>query len=279
MQFLSNPLWQFAVNAAIGLFTIIVTIIIYRKQQNRRSVTYEIISDTPILSLKEEIKGRVQVLFDTKPVGEVRLVTLKLKNSGDMPVLPNEYIEPIKVDFGESADILDVDVLETVPDDIKNTIKALLKVEGSKIVFEPFLLNSGDAVIIKALIAQPRLTKEIKVSTRIIGINQLQNSTNLPHSTAPFVRLATYCSYLIFIISVIYFLLIRYTHGFSEKAYFILIVGISSIFYVIAYTLLLSIYTMIERKSSFGHSFKYIIGKLIDLIKYMLDETTYTNRL
>ena len=96
MEFLSNPGWQIAINAAIGLLTIIVSIIIYRRQRNRRSITYEVVSDTPILSLKEEIKGRVQVLFDTKPVGEVRLVILKIWNSGDSPILPNEYIEPIK---------------------------------------------------------------------------------------------------------------------------------------------------------------------------------------
>src|SRR2546425_7217887 len=119
MEFLSNPLWQFLVNVTIAILAIVIPVLIYRKKQNQRGITYQVISNTSILNFKEDIKGRVQVLFDNNPVGDVRLIILKIWNSGNIPILPNEHIDPIKFDFGNNVEILDTDVLETVPGDIK----------------------------------------------------------------------------------------------------------------------------------------------------------------
>ena len=100
MEFLSNPVWQLMINIAIGLLTIIVSITIYRKQQNRKGITYEIISNTSMLSFRNEVIGRVQILFDKKPIAYARLVILKIWNSGNVAIEPNQYSDPIKVHFG-----------------------------------------------------------------------------------------------------------------------------------------------------------------------------------
>ena len=119
MEFLAYPGWQLLMNLGIGFLTIIVSVLIFRKQQTRRGLNYEIISDTPILSIKAEVKDKVQILFDNKPVNHLRLILLRIWNSGNTPILPNEYIDPISIAFGEGAEIIDTDVLETSPSDIK----------------------------------------------------------------------------------------------------------------------------------------------------------------
>ena len=43
MEFLSNPVWQLLMNLGIGFLTIIVSVLIFRKQQTRRGLNYEII--------------------------------------------------------------------------------------------------------------------------------------------------------------------------------------------------------------------------------------------
>ncbi len=68
MRFFDDPTWQFALNASFALLTIFVSVLIYRKQQSRRSITYKIITDTKIFSLRDEVKSRVKVFFDDKPV-------------------------------------------------------------------------------------------------------------------------------------------------------------------------------------------------------------------
>ncbi len=122
MEFLSSPVWQIIINAAIGLITVSVSVLIFRKQIKRKGISYEVVSDAPVLSIREEVKGRVKVLFDTKPVSDARMVILKIWNSGNTDILTNEFVDPIKFNFGEKAEILDAEILETVPINIKDKI-------------------------------------------------------------------------------------------------------------------------------------------------------------
>ncbi|MGZ6356482.1 MAG: hypothetical protein ACXWOX_18060, partial [Ktedonobacteraceae bacterium] len=78
--------------------------------------------DTYKVSFQKELKDRVQLLFDKKPIENARLVLLKIWNSGNVPIQIDDYDKnnPIMFDFGEHAEILDADVLETVPTHIKD---------------------------------------------------------------------------------------------------------------------------------------------------------------
>jgi hypothetical protein len=126
MEFLSSTVWQIISNVAIGLITISVSVLLFRKQIKRKGISYQVVSDAPVLSIKEEIKGRVQVLFDTKSVSDARMVILKIWNSGNTDILPSEFVDPIKFSFGEKAEILDAEILETVPINIKDKISIQL---------------------------------------------------------------------------------------------------------------------------------------------------------
>lgn len=272
MEFLSNPIWQIIANAAIGLLTIIVSIIIFRKQLNRKSITYEVISDTPILSLKEEIKGRVQVLFDSKPVGDVRFVILKIWNSGNISILPNEYIEPIRIDFGEKAEILDADVLETIPNNIKDKVKASLKLNTEYIILEPFLLNSKDSITLKVLFTRTHIAGETQVNARIVDINQIQNFDRIVYRH-PLARTVIYCSYVIFLLSTIYFFFSKYEDNFFVKLFYLFLIVLFALIYVVIMLVILSIVYSIMHRFSPLRSIKIITNKLTELIKYMVYET------
>jgi len=272
MEFLSNPIWQLIVNAAIGLCTIIVTIIIFSKQFNRRSITYEVISDTPMLSLKEEVKARVQVLFDTKPVGDVYFVILKMWNSGNTPILPTEYIDPIRFDFGEKAEVLDTDVLETVPRNIKDKVKAALKLEAGTLILEPLLLNSRDSITLKFLYTRTKLTREIKVDARIVGINQILNF-DMIYSSHPIGKIIAICSIAVFIMSVIYFLFSKYENNSFVKLFYLFLLLLMALLYILLIILLVSIAYSFKYKLSLTKSTKIVMNKSIDIIKYFLYET------
>jgi hypothetical protein len=137
MEFLHDPFWQFIILASIGLLTIIVPLLVYRRKQNQRGITYRVSSNTSILGFTEDIKDRVQVLFDNKPVGDLRLVILELWNSGSLPILPTDHIDPIRFDLGKNAEILDVDVSETMPIDIREKVKESIKIDKEDFVLQP----------------------------------------------------------------------------------------------------------------------------------------------
>jgi hypothetical protein len=270
MEFLSNPLWQFIINATIAILAIIIPVLIYRKKQNQRGITYQVISNTSILNFKEDIKGRVQVLFDNKPVGDVRLVILKIWNSGNIPILPNEHIDPLKFDFGKNVEILDTDVLETVPGDIKENAKASLKPNAGGFILEPLLLNSNDSITLNVLVAQPLLTEDIRVNARIVGVNQIIKLNGKATVRLTRFRIALYSSYLIFLATVIFVLFSRYENNFFAKLLMLLILVAAGLIYIILFILLDAISSSLKQKQAFLVSMKNSFRRLFALFKYVI---------
>lgn len=274
MQFLNNPLWQFTINATIGVLTIIVTIMIYRKQLSRKGITYQVISDTPILSLKDVVKGRVQILFDNKPVRDVRLIILKVWNSGTVPILPTEYIDLVKINFGGNAEILDVELLETVPSDIKEKAKSSLKIDVESVALEPLLLNGRDSLTFRVLLAQTPLTKVVKVNGRIVGINQILNLNKATNPMRILGRVFACLSYFIFMSLVIYNLFSIYETRFIIKLVLILAILFSALFYFLVFVFLAIFLVCWIYKFNFSTSYKYVMSAAAFMIRFLLNTST-----
>src|SRR5437868_10774181 len=119
MEFIRDQLWQF-VGVITSLIAIGFSILFYLKQRRIKSISYEVISNVPVVSVEEEVKDKIQVLFNGKRIDDARLVVLRLWNSGNAPILSADFDRPIKFDFGEKAEILDAAILETTPESIKD---------------------------------------------------------------------------------------------------------------------------------------------------------------
>ena len=61
MELLRDPVWQF-VGAVLAVLAIVASIAIYRLQKVPKRLAYEIVSRSTLLTVKEEIESKVQVL-------------------------------------------------------------------------------------------------------------------------------------------------------------------------------------------------------------------------
>ena len=75
LDFLRDPIWTF-IGAALAIVAIVVPILLWVFQQKRKMLSYER-SVTPLLTVKEEIAGRLKVLFDDQPVQNIFLMVIK----------------------------------------------------------------------------------------------------------------------------------------------------------------------------------------------------------
>lgn len=170
MDIIHDPTVQFIVNVIVallvGITAVITSVAIFRLQHNRKEVTYGIISDTAILSINKEIRGKVEIRFAGKVVSDMRLTILKIWNSGNVPIVPSDYIEPLSFVF-KGGEILDSEILEVDP----SNVQASLIRNTDNVVLEPLLLNNGDTVKIKVLVAGTN--SKVDVYARIIGIKKL----------------------------------------------------------------------------------------------------------
>jgi hypothetical protein len=159
---------QFTVTTIIGIVAIIVAIIIYLAQRNRKRLAYEIISESSVVSTAEEVEGRIQILFEGKQVKKVHLIILKLANVGNIPITISDYEREVSFAFDEKTRILSYEILETSQEALKPEIESI----NNSIVVKPVLLNGGDSITIKALISE--FDEEIKIDGRIVGVKVIE---------------------------------------------------------------------------------------------------------
>ncbi len=173
---LRDPIWQF-VGAILTLIAIIATLAVYIGQRRKKSLMFEVLSKSPVLSAAEEIAGKLQILFQNQPVREVYLVVLRLFNAGNIPITSSDYERNISITFGGKARVLTAEVSETEPEnlDAEISIKSLSSIE-----LKPTLLNPGDSITIKILVSD--FEGNIQVDGRIVGVKQIQERKESPRN-------------------------------------------------------------------------------------------------
>jgi hypothetical protein len=171
LEFLRDPVWQF-VGAALAVIAIVVSIILFFVQRRRKALTYEIVSHTSVLSVAEEVAGKLQILFQGEPVRKVHLLVLRLTNTGSIPITSGDYEREVRFSFSGDTKILTTEVSETSPDNLG----ASVVVDDRTITLKPVLLNSGDSITIKSLVSQS--SDDVIVDGRIVGVRQIEKKTD-----------------------------------------------------------------------------------------------------
>jgi hypothetical protein len=172
---LSSPVW-----ASISVIsTIILAIItgIQLRLKEKKGVSYSIITDTPVIRVKEDVEKDIKISFKDKPVKNVRLVELKIWNSGNVPVKKEDYEEPLSflpaaIELGRK--LLYVAVIDKSPKDLP--VKPIIYHDKEVIGLPKVLLNKGDSVKIKILLAD--YDEKIIVEGRILDVSRIEEVKN-----------------------------------------------------------------------------------------------------
>src|SRR6266566_8266360 len=137
---LHDPFVLTILAAIIAIFAAVLGSIItiwYTGRQGRKEVVYNIISDTPILSLEKEIGNQVEVHFNNQIVINLRLIIAEVWNAGYVAIPPEEFISPITFSLASPATILDTEIVKKEP----NSLDATLQRTSNSVILEPLLLN------------------------------------------------------------------------------------------------------------------------------------------
>ena len=157
IEILRDSIWGFIFG--------VTSIILYLHFHKSKKLSYDIVSNTPLFDVHEEIEERLQVIFDGKPIKDIiHLIIVKITNSGNIPIKCNDYSNPISLNLGENARIFPpVEILKKNPEDLKVSVN----IEDSKVIIMPNLLNRGNSITLKVLGTQ--ISDDIIVSGHIVG--------------------------------------------------------------------------------------------------------------
>lgn len=136
-------IWQIFPALAIG-----VSILIYYKSRRIKALSYKIVTDEPLLTVGEELHGKIKILYEGAQVEDISLLIIKFINHGNESIKSDDFEEPITISFSPNVGVLSVELINTNP----QTINAKIRSDSDKIIIEPLLLNRGDSITIKALL-------------------------------------------------------------------------------------------------------------------------------
>jgi hypothetical protein len=168
MEILKDPVWQF-----IGIvISSILVITIYILQRKTKKLSYEVLSNSQLLTVEEELQGKVKVLYDGNEVKNVHLLTIKIINDGNQSILPTDFVRPLRISVNLSATILTKEIIDENP----QKLGIEYELDGNTIIFTPSLLNAKDSFTLKMLVSN--LDGRINFDCRINGVQDISNKQN-----------------------------------------------------------------------------------------------------
>jgi hypothetical protein len=100
--------------AVLAAAAIAISYVLYRKSRRSPRITHELRS-TPLVSVHTEAQGRITLQLDGQIVEGVALVEARITNTGNAPIRAADFAEPLRVDLGEGAVPLSVEVADSKP--------------------------------------------------------------------------------------------------------------------------------------------------------------------
>src|SRR5258708_28273992 len=182
MNFLRDPVWQ-SIGVIIAIDALLLTILLYKRQVRRKEILWDLVENVSLSSFNVSESVKSALVYKTLRLDDVNLFYVNVWNSGNIEILPNDFHDPIKFDFGNKAQVLEVVLLDAKPKNIAEKIS--FSIEANYVKLLPLLLNSGDLIKLKVLVTKfSGNVSDVKVDARIAGIKQIYRSTeNEPYLT------------------------------------------------------------------------------------------------
>jgi hypothetical protein len=157
----------------IGVIGVAASIVTYYRTREDKHLDYEIALNTRLMMPgADSFEEGLELRYKSERINAPRLVVLRLINTGNRPIAPNDQIEPITIRFdfdhpqAPPAPILTAAVIKT-----GGQISARLRVQPTIVELEPVLFNQGDWIAIRFLIdgdAEPN------IQGRVVGVKGLR---------------------------------------------------------------------------------------------------------
>jgi hypothetical protein len=187
MKLFRDPIWNFV--AAVGAIAALTFgYFYYTGSQQTKRLTVEILTNSSLVSVRDDVAKDIKVLYKDIPVKRVSVILLRLQNTGNSPIQESDYSRPVVISLSPSAEIGEASITETKP---KNVDISIAKSTPYQAELSKSLLNPNDQVLIKILAINNDDT--LQIGGRIAGISDINVSSVLtPDNQNPNGNLATW---------------------------------------------------------------------------------------
>jgi hypothetical protein len=153
----------------IGIAAIVFTLFVYRWQKVRKVLSYNVITNQSLLTVHEEAKGEIKILYNGNEIKNPRMMIISVKNTGNTPVREEDYVEPLSFVFSSGVEMLAVEMIDRKPEYLKIVYKNPNSSQKNILELAKLLLNAKDQFTIKFILANAPLSSNCEMRARIVG--------------------------------------------------------------------------------------------------------------
>ncbi len=168
LEILRDGVWQF-VGAVISLLALVVAIVTIVVQARKKSFCYTVIADNELLHRNDLLSEHVTVKYDEVNVARLRLLAIRFRNDGNVPISSRDFEEPLTIALELGSKILSITCSEQRPEALRIDASA----EENVATVKPVLLNRGDQFALQLIVGDS--VQMPKVGGRILGVPELKN--------------------------------------------------------------------------------------------------------
>lgn len=160
-----------AISATIGAAGIIVAISLRLLERDVTALEIAVLTNSPVVEVKDSVDGKIELHYEGKLVANVYLLDVMIRNSGNRPILPADFVQPIRFTFPEPSEIAQLSVLDQSP----RSVQLTPTIGKRDVTILPALLNPGDAVTFRMLVANLAVNatqSPFTIGGRIVGVKE-----------------------------------------------------------------------------------------------------------
>lgn len=110
------------------------------------------------------MRQRLKILLDDEPVSDLAVTVVELENDGNQPIRPDDYLEPIQLEFASEVKVLSATA-------IKESRAYPAEIKDQTVTLTPVLLNVGNVLTVSILTTGKYKSPHIRTS--IPGISKV----------------------------------------------------------------------------------------------------------
>lgn len=110
-----------------------------------------------------------QILFKDKEVEEPWIYNITIENTGEQPILNEDFAKPLTIDFEESTSVIKATIIEASNRDLWDEFLGKSSIDGTVLSIEDILLNQGESITLN--IFTEGAAGNINYNQRTIGLS------------------------------------------------------------------------------------------------------------
>lgn len=173
MNFLRDNIWEF-VGVVLALITASLSALWTWRRRELKELT-RMWRVSSLLEVGSKVQAEISITFRGLPVRSLKLQEVGFVNTGNRPIARADFDQPIRISFGEKAQVLSWRISASRP--LELPIQLLEEhVEGATVrtvSIEPLLLNAGDGFSIEFLVEGDAFLETL---CRISGVARIRES-------------------------------------------------------------------------------------------------------